>query len=53
MILTVASSVLVVLRADVSRLVEGFVVHGIAVIRVARVRTEIPARLEVLFHTEL
>lgn len=41
MVLVVASDVLVVSRTDVTRLVGGSVVHGIAVIRVASVRTEI------------
>jgi hypothetical protein len=44
MVLVVASDVLVVPGADVTGPVEGFVVHGIAVIRVASVRTEILAR---------
>jgi hypothetical protein len=44
MVLVVASDVLVVPRADVTRLVEGSVVHGIAAIRVASVRTKILAR---------
>jgi hypothetical protein len=44
MVLVVASNVLVVPRVDVTRLVEGSVVHSIAVIRVASVRTKILAR---------
>jgi hypothetical protein len=43
-VLVVASNVLVVSRVDVTRLVEGFVVHSIAVIRVVSVRTKILAQ---------
>ncbi len=44
MVLVVASDVLIIPGADVTGLVEGSVVHGIAAIRVASVRTKILAQ---------